>query len=686
MASNNSVFSTPVVEGVIRVDDAKVQAWANDVDSGIAGAAAKGQAALDASTGAVTSAAASAEAAAIAQQATQSALLAVAMASGRYHFEDFRQTAVANIANYADGDIVEITNDEGFGNARTRSIVTNGALGDPVDIIGPAPRYFLTLAATLAATFAAGAPAMVHGTAAGDPRGGFRGIAAAAGDPLNAHNPGGGQLRPESVTVSFWGAKGDAVLDDDNAQALLSGTDDTAAFKAAIAFAEAHNFDEVVVPPGNYRISDTLLFSKNLTLRCAGPSAAVLVNADNDVPAIRIDSATREADRFTIQNIEINHRAPTKYAVEVGNAPFFVAENLRVECYLVGYGGLLLGDELTPSQGRAFLTRLSSCRFWRAKNVCVRYNTIGTGLGLYDCHVNSVEPNSIGLLLNKEGVQVIGGQYGAGTGGNAIRVENNTGTAAGPTIIGTVLEKTDPGDVSIWVGGSSAWVGTVIEGVAANFFNSVLGTVVEFANSRDGVLRNPRITNQLSGGTLVKFGAVSRGDVVECGAEAYEAPVIVDPGATGALKRIIAPVTSGQTGDISTAAGLTVKLAGGISNMPGNHQYLWRNGAWNFFSQVVGTNDVIRYTPPSPHGMAFLTTSGPSAEHAIISYRIGTSPRTSKLGGDEIIAAPQGGDLTGTTGDAGTVTVSADATDFLYETRDGTRRVSAVFSDHYLGV
>ncbi|MFZ8878319.1 MAG: glycosyl hydrolase family 28-related protein [Paracoccaceae bacterium] len=464
----------------------------------------------------------------------------------------------------------------------------------------------------------------------------------------------------ESVSVKDFGAVGDGVADD------------TTALQNAINAAELVN-GSVYLPSGTYKITAGLVVDQTIRIYGETTEGSIISNETNDVVAITVDSATRDADRCVLENFRINHKAATKYAIIIGNAPFAYLQNIRIECTLEGYGGVLFGDEVTPNAAKnAYLSTMRHCRVWRFTNTGVRVNSAGSLWHFDQCHMSSVEANSVALLISKEGVRVTGGQYGSGAGGIPIHAYNYAGTAPGPTIDGCVFEDPDnAGDYGIVVDGAGAFVGTKIQNIAANF-SQVGGTLVKFGNSDFGVLENPRIYNPTGGGKLVEFaGGVA--NEVRCNYLAAQAPFDYS-GGNRPLKTVTGVSARTQISNITTHPSVITEIEGAVTDMPTDFGASHNGTAWNYFNFNLTDDTATNFTPPSTMGIITVMNNDEPSTFGTVAYDTSV-PSTALLsgGGDLEVST---GVLSGTTGTNDKVTVSADSAsgDIYVEARKGASR------------
>ena len=464
----------------------------------------------------------------------------------------------------------------------------------------------------------------------------------------------------ESVSVKDFGAVGDGA------------TDDTTALQNAINAAELVN-GSVYLPSGTYKITAGLVVDQTIRIYGETTEGSIISNETNDVVAITIDSATRDADRCVLENFRINHKAATKYAIIVGNAPFAYLQNIRIECSLEGYGGVLFGDEVTPLAAKgAYLSTMRHCRVWRFTNTGVRVNSQGSLWHFDQCHMSSTEANSVALLISKEGVLVTLGQYGSGAGGIPIHAYNYAGTAPGPTIDGCVFEKpVDAGDYGIVVDGAGSFVGTKIQNITANF-SQVGGTLVKFGNSDYGVLENPRIYNPTGGGKLVEFaGGVA--NEVHCNYLAATAPFDYT-GGSRPLKSVTGVSARTQITNITTHASVITEIEGAVTDMPTDFGASHNGTAWNYFNFNLTDDTATNFTPPSTMGIITVMNDDEPSTFGTVAYDTSV-PNTALLsGGGNLEVAT--GVLSGTTGTNNRVTVSADSVsgNIYVEARKGTSR------------
>ena len=465
----------------------------------------------------------------------------------------------------------------------------------------------------------------------------------------------------ESLSVTDFGAKGDGT------------TDDTTALQNTINAAELVN-GSVYLPSGTYKITAGLTVDQTIRIYGESTEGSIIANETNDVVAITIDSATRDADRCVLENFRINHKAATKYAIIIGNAPFAYLQNIRIECTLEGYGGVLFGDEVTPNASKgAYLSTMRHCRVWRFTNTGVRVNSTGSLWHFDQCHMSSVEANSVALLISKEGVRVTGGQYGSGAGGIPIHAYNYAGTAPGPTIDGCVFEDPDDaGDYGIVVDGAGAFVGTKIQNIAANF-SQVGGTLVKFGNSDFGVLENPRIYNPTGGGKLVEFaGGVA--NEVHCNYLAATAPFDYS-GGTRPLKSVTGVSARTQISNITTHASVITEIEGAVTDMPTDFGASHNGTAWNYFNFNLTNDTATNFTPPSTMGIITVMNDDEPSTFGTVAYDTSVPSTALLSGGGNLEVAT--GVLSGTTGTNNKVTVSADSASggkIYVEARKGTSR------------
>lgn len=465
----------------------------------------------------------------------------------------------------------------------------------------------------------------------------------------------------EALSVKDFGAVGDGT------------TDDTTALQNAINAAELVN-GSVYLPSGTYKITAGLVVDQTIRIYGETTEGSIISNETNDVVAITIDSASRYADRCVLENFRINHKAATKYAIVIGDAPFAYLQNIRIECSLAGYGGVLFGDETTPNAAKgAYLSTMRHCRVWRFVNTGVRVNSTGSLWHFDQCHISSTQANSVGLLISKEGVLVTLGQYGSGAGGIPIHAYNYAGTAPGPTIDGCVFEKpADAGDYGIVVDGAGAFVGTKIQNIAANF-SQVGGTLVKFGNSDFGVLENPRIYNPTGGGKLVEFaGGVA--NEVHCNYLAATAPFDYT-GGSRPLKSVTGVSARTQIANITTHASVITEIEGAVTDMPTDFGASHNGTAWNYFNFNLTDDTATNFTPPSTMGIITVMNDDEPSTFGTVAYDTSV-PSTALLsgGGDLEVAT---GVLAGTTGNNNKVTVSADSASggkIYVEARKGTSR------------
>ncbi len=463
----------------------------------------------------------------------------------------------------------------------------------------------------------------------------------------------------ESVSVKDFGATGDGV------------TDDTTAIQAAIDASATGG--ALYFPKGTYKITVGLTVAYTIRLYGDTTEGSIIDNTTNDIVAITIDSAARNADRCVIENLRINHEAATKYAVVIADAPFTYLQNVRIECNTNGYGGVLFGDEVTPTAVKnAYLGTMRHCRVFHFTDIGVRINSVGTLWHFDQCHISSSEGSTKALFISKEGVRVTGGQYGAGTLGTPIYAYNYGGETTGPTIDGCVFEKpVDAGDYGIVVDGDGTFVGTMIQNITANF-NQVGGTLVKFGNSDHGILANPRIYNEDGGGKLVEFAGGTANEV-HCNYLASIAPFDYT-GGTRPLKVVTGVQGRTQVSNITTNASVITEIKGAVTDMPSDFTASHNGTAWNYFNFVLTDDTATNFTPPSTMGIITVMNDDDPTTFGTVAYRIDTPSAVVLSGGGSLEATT--GVLAGTTGTNNKVTISADdaSGDIYVEARKGTSR------------
>ena len=477
------------------------------------------------------------------------------------------------------------------------------------------------------------------------------------------------------VSVKDFGAVGNGVADD------------TAAIQAAIDAAELVN-SSVYFPAGTYKITAGLVVDNTIKLFGDTTEGSIISNTTNDIVAITIDSAGRNADRCVIENLRINHEAATKYAIVIGDAPFAYLQNVRIECNSTGFGGVLFGDEVTPNSAKdAYLGTMRHCRVWAFINTGIRVNSTGSLWHFDQCHVSSTVANTTGLLISKEGVRVTGGQYGSGSNGIPIHAYNYAGEAQGPTIDGCVME--DPagaGDYGIVIDGDSPFVGTNIVNISANFSSlASLSTLVKFANSRYGRLMYPRIVNPTaSSARLVEWdGGISNEVYVDY--QAATADIAYTSG-SNPIKFVTGVVSRANVSNVTTASGVTTEIVGHVTDMPTDFTTTHNGTAWNYHHAALSDDTATSFTPPSTMGIITIMNDDEPSTFGTVAYRTDT-PLISLLSGGADLEVTTGA-LTGTTGNNLKVTVSVNSADgkIYIEARKGASNITALVQSTVYGV
>jgi hypothetical protein len=326
---------------------------------------------------------------------------------------------------------------------------------------------------------------------------------------------------------------------------------------------------------------------------------SLVSNLTSDAETIVFDGTSGRVDRARINNVGIKHEAPTKYAVRLDFAPFFDADNLVIDCNSTGYGGILFGDELSVPVAQAYLGSMRNVRIQNYTNYGVRVNSTGTLWDFTGCQVSSTVDGSIGGYFNKEGVKVVGGQWGArNIGGIALSDFNNgTGDREGNTFEGQVFENVSNKCVS-FDGDTRAVVTGVLRDCYANLI-SVSGVVCYFGRAKQCRLESPRIKNPTGGGTLCEWGENAIECVLECDIESAKAPVVVSPSAIRSEKIVTGVVRNSDIASITTSTNLKVVLRDGVDAAPAGFTPVHNGVAWNYQYISLSNDSATSYEPPS---------------------------------------------------------------------------------------
>lgn len=169
-------------------------------------------------------------------------------------------------------------------------------------------------------------------------------------------------IKKYGVKTSLFGSKGDGV------------TDDTQAIQEAIDFARDNNINKVMIPKGNYIITDSLVLYRNIHLIGVSKYETII---DTNIDLTSKPLITTYGDEnnvvghsnIKIENLSIKSRGNrTKYTVEILNCHGFVCDNVYIE--QLGQSDSISKHGLYVSkaynyQGATFVTKITNSRFSR---------------------------------------------------------------------------------------------------------------------------------------------------------------------------------------------------------------------------------------------------------------------------------------------------------------------------------
>ncbi len=471
--------------------------------------------------------------------------------------------------------------------------------------------------------------------------------------------------------VSKYGAVGDG------------STDDTTAIQAACTAAAATR-GVVIMPTGNFKITAAIAVAEGVSVIGHGGNVTFVTNTTNDVVAFNIAgtsaSSGDRADRTTLKGMTITHHAATKYGVVVDNAAFVLLEDVVVDCASTGYGGVLWGDALTTPASAAYLGEMRRCRLWNYTAYGVRVNSTGTQWTFHDCHVGSTVNGAHGAYINKEGVKIHRGQWGANNvGGIPIYAYNLTsGDVDGPTVEGLQFEYVNSGEYGIVLdGATNAVKNAVIRDCGINLTASA-GTLVKFGRAKNCLLETPKVHNPTGGGYLAEWTANALDCAVRVNKDAATAPVTVNASATRALKLVEAQVVHSQVADITTATNLRTVIRGGVTELPAGWPVTHNGTAWNYHIASLSDDTATSVTPPTPIGVVRAWNDDEVSTFGVAAYDTATPGCAALSAGADFNVTT--GALTGTTGTNLKVTVAAHTDGKVYlEARKGASKVTLLF-------
>jgi hypothetical protein len=304
-------------------------------------------------------------------------------------------------------------------------------------------------------------------------------------------------------------------------------------------------------------------------------------------------------------------------------------------------------------------------------------NVDGSGYAAYTSG-GSAKGGAHGLLCNFPNFNAIGGQYGANNAGGVNMLWFNLRGALlrGGGAQFAKFENVDAGEYAIVTDGyTDAWESVIHQRVGGNFTNGITGTLCRFGRAINCGLYLPVVEAPGGTGTLCEWDANSVGCWALVDYNAARSPVVVHANAIGALKWVRGIIPRADVTNITTAANLTTVLEG-VDVL----QERWtHNGtAWDKQLQQIANDGVFSFTPPTTRGILEISTNNSTTEYGFIAYCTDSGgASTDSLGAGSNLARTTG-ILTGTTGGAGVITVSAHTNGLLYiqNRRGGTRNVT----------
>ena len=467
-------------------------------------------------------------------------------------------------------------------------------------------------------------------------------------------------------------------------------TDDAAALNAFADHLDTLGGGDFALPSGDIKITAPIVFTEPPLIHGNGTGATDIINTTNNSVAIKVDGSGGRVDRTRMQDFHIQHEATGNTAIEMDDAAYSIIENIRVDCATLGNSGLLLGDDNATPLSAAFLTTVNNFRCTNHTNFGIKINSTGTQWVLDQCFVNSSVNGAHGLIINKEGVTVRSGEYGANnTGGIPIYLLNRgSGDIGGVAIQDLMHENIPSGEYGIVVDGTTnAWVGVVIENNRANFNVSVVGTLVKFENAKYCKLLYPQIDNPTSGGTLLEWGQDADDCLLVCDYEVATAPITVHASALRATKVVKGVVRRSNVTNITTNSNLTTILEDGVDDLPPGFVPVHNGTAWNYQIATLSDDTATSFTPPSVMGTLRLINDDDATTFGVVAYDADATTAVCESLGSGSDFNVTTGILAGTTGTNGKVTVSTHTDGKVYvEARKGTSSITVLFESAIFGV
>lgn len=407
-----------------------------------------------------------------------------------------------------------------------------------------------------------------------------------------------------------------------------------------------------------------------------GSFGTIITNTANDDVALQFKDVSTRVDRARVRDLRINHEAANAYAIHI-DGPYGELDNVSIDCNLLGYGGVLIGDENSSSSGVAWQSVLHNCNIEDYKAHGIRINTTGHTHELRNCSFRSSVNGAHGAYINTRNVHIYGGQYGANnTGGINIYFYNVDSTAHyRGSVNDVVFENVGTGEYAVVIDGATNGFNKVELNRLGIQLSTNLGTLVKFGFATECVLNLPSILSPTGGGKLAEWGASSVDCRVICDLDAAKAPVTVHASATRPVKEVVGRIAASAVTNITTAANLTVRLRDGVVELPTGFTPVHNGTAWNYWLVQLSDDGASSFTPPTKRGVMRVSSDKGVSFFGAASYNVNASGtsiiKLSGGAGFEALAAGSGS-LSGSTGVDARVTVSAHTDGKVYlENREG---------------
>jgi hypothetical protein len=287
--------------------------------------------------------------------------------------------------------------------------------------------------------------------------------------------------------------------------------------------------------------------------------------------------------------------------------------------------------------------------------------------------------------VNTAGTTIQDGQcditHAEDTEGIGVLFNNKTSIETGATIYGGIVEGTlfEKGTGVLITGTTHAFANVVVRNT-----RHTLGTVIDarkkgvvFERAYNCVMENPTVYNPM-GGDIATWGEHS----IKCGLiggfDACRSGVVVHGSATQAYKICNEPILYSERANITTAANLTTTIE--------DCQYLGKtihNGtAWDKSRDAIADNSFLAITPPKTVGSIKIQTTAGGGEYILANYNTTTGVTTALVTGGGCQISGTDGELNGTTGTDGYMTLrsySSDGKIYIENRRGSSRTVVVVF-------